>query len=126
MENDLGDDQLQLETEDIAEVDVRRWMSMMSVEELDPENVEEAKLDEVHFMQEKRLWDVVPWPKDGCPVSVRWVDVVMGDGSTRSRLVARDFRGLGRHRDDLVAATPPLEAVRAVLACQPRTAETVR
>ena len=66
-------------------------------------------------MQEKRLWDIVLWPKDECPVSVRWVDVVKGDGSTRSRLVARDFRGSDRHRDDLFAATPPLEAARAVL-----------
>ena len=38
-----------------------------------------------------------------------------GDGSTRSRLVARDFKGLDRHRDDLFAAAPPLEAARAVL-----------
>ena len=34
-----------------------------------------------------------------------------GDG----RLVARDFKGLDRHRDDFFAATPPLEVVRAVL-----------
>ena len=68
-------------------------------------------------MQKKRLWDVVPWPKDGCPVSLMGGrrDVVKGDGSTRSRLVARDFKGLDRHRDDFFAATPPLEAVRAVL-----------
>ena len=38
-----------------------------------------------------------------------------GDGSTRSRLVARDFKGLDRHLDDFFAATPSLEAVRAVL-----------
>ena len=82
--------------------------------ELDPEKVKEARLEEVQFMQKKRLWDVVPWPKDGCPVSLRWVDVVKGDGSTRSRLVARDFKDLGRHRDDFFAATPPLEAVRAM------------
>ena len=132
MDDDLGDDQMQMETEEIAEVEVQRWMDVMLVEEeqielkdcestfveereLDPEKVKEARLEEVQFMQKKRLWDVVPWPKDGCPVSLRWVDVVKGDGSTRRRLVARDFKGMDRNRDDFFAATPPLEAVRAVL-----------
>ena len=81
MEDDLGDDQTQMETEDIAEVEVQRWMSVMLVEEeqielkdcestfveereLDPEKVKEARLEQVQFMHEKRLWDVVPWPKD--------------------------------------------------------------
>ena len=85
---------------------------------MNPEKVEEARLEEVQFMQKKLLWDVVPWPKDGCPVSLRWVDLVKGDGSTRSRLVARDFKCLDRHRD-FFAATPPLEAVRAVLSMAP-------
>ena len=58
------------------------------------EKVKEARLEEVQCMQEKVLWDVVRWPQDGCPVSVRWVDVVKSDGSTRSRLVARDFKGV--------------------------------
>ena len=132
MEDDLGDDQMQMETEEIAEMEVQRWMSVMLVEEeqielkdcestfveereLDPEKVKEARLEDVQFTQEKRLWDVVPWPKDGCPVSLRWVDVVKGDGSTRSRLVARDLKGLDRQRYDFFAATPQLEAVRAVL-----------
>ena len=111
-----------------AEVEVQRWMDVMLVEEeqielkdcestfveereLDPERVKEARLEEVQFMQKKRLLDVVPWPKDGCPVSLRWVDVVKGDGLTWIRLVARDFKGLDRH----AATPPPLEAVRAVL-----------
>ena len=80
---------MQMETEEIAEVEVQRWMDVMLVEEeqielkdcestfveereLDPEKVKEARLEEVQFMQKKRLWDVVPWPKDGCPVSLRW------------------------------------------------------
>ena len=132
MEDDLGDDQMQMETEEIAEVEVQRWIDVMLVEEeqielkdcestfveereLDLEKVKEARFEEVQFMQKKRLWDVVPWPKDGRPVSLRWVDVVKVDGSTGSRLVARDFKSLDRHRDDFFAATPPLEAVRAVL-----------
>ena len=38
-----------------------------------------------------------------------------GGGSTRSRLVARDFKGADTGRDYLFAATPPLEAFRMVL-----------
>ena len=32
----------------------------------------------------------------------------------RSRLVARDFKGSDRDRDDLLAETPPLEAMRVL------------
>ena len=112
MEDDLGDDQMQMETEEIPEVEVQRWMNVMLVEEeqielkdcestfvqkreLDPEKVKEARLEEVQFMQKKRLWEVVPWPKDGFPVSLRWVDVVKGDGSTRSRLGCQRFQRFG-------------------------------
>ena len=35
MEDDLGDDQMQMETEEIAEVEVQRWMDVMLVEEAD-------------------------------------------------------------------------------------------
>ena len=49
------------------------------------------------------------------PVSVRWVDMSKGSGEVRSRLVARDFRGGEKGRDDLFAATPPLEAKRLLL-----------
>ena len=41
-------------------------------------------------------------------VTVRWVDTMKSDGD-RSRLVARNFKGGGKDRDDLFAATPPLE-----------------
>ena len=42
---------------------------------------------------------------------MRWVDV-RKDIGVRSRLVARDFKGGDKHRDDLFADTPPLEAKR--------------
>ena len=47
--------------------------------------------------------------------SVRWVGVnKAGEGGmeVRCRLVARDFEGNDNGRDDLFAATPPLEAKR--------------
>ena len=49
------------------------------------------------------------------PIGVRWVDVNKGDANNpedRSRLVAKEIN-TGR-RDDLFAATPPLEAKKAL------------
>ena len=49
------------------------------------------------------------------PVSVKWVDTNKGtlvDMLVRSRLVARDFKGADKDRDDLLAGTSPLEAKR--------------
>ena len=83
--------------------------------DLDPVKVAEARKEEVAYMKRRGLWDVVPRPEGVIPVSVRWVDVIKAEGITRSRLVARDFRGMDRHRDDLFAATPPLEAIRVLI-----------
>jgi hypothetical protein len=51
-------------------------------------------------------------------VSVRWVDTNKGGAEEwiiRSRLVARDFKGEDKDRDDLFAETPPLDAKRMLL-----------
>ena len=51
----------------------------------------------------------------GPPVSIKWVDINKGDDSDpdyRSRWVGREFKGNDRNRDDLFAATPPLEYLR--------------
>ena len=71
-------------------------------------------------MVERKIWEEVPveecWNITGRPpVSVRWVDTNKGtliDFLIRSRLVARDFKGGDKDRDDLFAETPPLEAKR--------------
>jgi hypothetical protein len=60
------------------------------------------------------------WTKSGkAPVSLRWFDTDKGDADkgydVRSRLVARDFRGNDKHRDDLFAETPPLESLRVLM-----------
>ena len=50
------------------------------------------------------------------PIPVRWIDVNKGDKCNevyRSRLVAKDYN-TGK-RDDLFAATPPVECLRMVL-----------
>ena len=83
--------------------------------QLDPAKVAAARAEDVSNMNKRGLWDVVPVPPGVQPMSVRWVDVGKSDGSTRSRLVARDFKGQDNNRDDLFAATPPLEAFRMVL-----------
>ena len=49
------------------------------------------------------------------PIGVRWVDVNKGDSNCpnyRSRLVAKEIKR--DRRDDLFAATPPLEAKKAL------------
>ena len=74
-------------------------------------------------MVNKGIWSLVPigmsWELTGKgPVSVRWVDQNKGgEGAmeVRCRLVARDFKGNDKGRDDLFAATPPLEAKRMLL-----------
>ena len=50
------------------------------------------------------------------PISVRWIDINKGDAintNYRSRLVAREINT--HKRDDLFAATPPLEALKIIL-----------
>ena len=50
------------------------------------------------------------------PISVRWIDINKGDQESpnyRSRLVAREINS--HNREDLFAATPPLEALQAIL-----------
>ena len=79
-----------------------------------------ARKEEVGYMEKRGIWTKRPtkecWDKTGkAPVSVRWVDTNKGgmlEMIVRSRLVARDFKGADKDRDDLFAETPPLEAKR--------------
>ena len=91
--------------------------------ELDKRKVDEARREEVKYMQARGLWKVVAeedsWVATGAaPISVKWVDTNKGsleEPMIRSRLVARDFRSKDRDREDLFAATPPLELKRLLL-----------
>jgi hypothetical protein len=91
--------------------------------DLPMEKVMAARAEEVGFMEERGIWTLRPigecWEKTGkAPVSVRWVDTNKGSAEfveVRSRLVARDFKGGDKDRDDLFAETPPLEAQRLQL-----------
>ena len=74
-------------------------MTCMGAIEL--EDLRKARMEEIGFMQSRRIWTEVPVAechrKTGrAPVSVRWVDVNKGSAEnpeTRCRLVARDFKG---------------------------------
>ena len=88
-------------------------------QELNAEDVRAARKEEVGYMEGRNIWSIKPlsdcWEKLGkAPVSVRWVDTLKADG-VRSRLVARDFKGNDKDRDDLFAATPPLESKRLLI-----------
>ncbi len=86
---------------------------------LNEEETKKARREEVSYMEGRNIW--TPRPVAECwemlgkgPVSVRWVDTLKADG-VRSRLVARDFKGDDNDRDDLFAATSPLESKRLLL-----------
>jgi hypothetical protein len=89
-------------------------------EHLSLKEVHEARDEEMEFLNKRKIWCERTvkecFEKTGkAPVSVRWVDVRKGSGEVRSRLVARDFKGGEKGRDDLFAATPPLEAKRLLV-----------
>jgi hypothetical protein len=87
--------------------------------DLDIDKVREARMEEITFVKNIPVYEEVDvqvcWDRTGKPpVSTKWVDVEKRDMeklSIRSRWVARDFKGKGEgDREDLFAATPPLEA----------------
>ena len=75
-------------------------------------------------MFKHKLFDKVPiaecYEKTGAPpVSTKWLDTNKSDTNDpdyRSRWVGREFKGNDGNRDDLFAATPPLEAKKSPIA----------
>lgn len=93
------------------------------------EDVRAARKEEVEYMQRRGIWKIVDekecWGKQGKgPGSVKWVDTDKGiDGkvNVQSRLVATDFKVKGEgDRQDLFAATPPVEGLRVLISRAPR------
>ena len=87
-------------------------------------DVKVGRAEEIGYMQKRNIWSVRDteecWKVTGKgPLSVKWVDTDKGteeDPLIRCRLVARDFKGKGeRDREDLFAATPPLELKRVLI-----------
>ena len=89
--------------------------------QLDPKKVQQARREEVDYVRKMHLYDKVPITecraKTGKnPITVRWIDINKGDSANpnyRSRLVAREINTY--KREDLFAATPPLEALKLIL-----------
>merc|ERR1739836_245809 len=88
---------------------------------LDAKEVYKARMEEVAFTREMRLYDKVPieecWRNTGkAPISTKWIDINKGDDRVpkyRSRNVAREIAR--SKKDGLFAATPPLEVLKLVI-----------
>ena len=93
----------------------------ISGKHLDPAGVRKARAAEIDFYRKMGVYVKVPtsecFAKTGQkPIGVRWVDIDKGDRDRpnyRSRLVAKQYRQ--ERNDDLYAATPPIESLRAVI-----------
>ena len=93
----------------------------LSGKKLDPKLVRKAREEEMIEFRKHGVYEKVSedqcWIETGKgPIGVRWVDINKGDDQNpdyRSRLVAQEInRG---KREDLFAATPPLEAKKLLL-----------
>ena len=91
---------------------------------LDLKEVLNGRREEIGYMKQRSIWSEVDenecWAKTGKKhVSVKWVDTNKGTCEApiiRCRLVARDFKVKGdKDREDLFAATPPLEMKRMLI-----------
>ena len=91
---------------------------------LDLKKVLEARREEIACMVKRGVWKEVDvkecWEKTSkAPITIKWVDTEKGGAGEvkiRRGLVARDFRLKGaRDREDLFAATHPLELLRMLI-----------
>ena len=90
--------------------------------ELDPKEVKKARAEEIDYVNKMKLYTKVPiserYAKTGkAQIAVRWIDINKGDAidpNYLSRLVAREINT--HKRDDLFAGTPPLEALKSIIA----------
>ena len=122
-EDALAQDYNEGECQDLDAMCAWAWDDVKN-QRLDVKKVRAARHEEIQYMLKKGIWREVDiqecWDRTGrAPVSVKWVDTDKGhDGeeNIRSRLVARDFRTKGdKDREDLFAATPPLELLRLII-----------
>ena len=90
----------------------------LSGKRLPEELVQEARYEEIKFIDKIKLWNVVPRPSDGSKViDTRWVDVNKGDENeplVRARLVAKEIKKKGT-LEAYFAAMPPLLALKLLL-----------
>ena len=102
--------------EDMQDYEVTAWDDV-SGKLLDPARVREARALEAAYYEKMDVFDKVPMAE--CiavtgkpPIKTKWIDHDKGT-RYRSRWVAKEFKNTTD--EDWFAATPPLEALRAVL-----------
>ena len=99
----------------------KQYWDDLSGKRLNPKLVKEARKEEMVEFGKHGVYVKVPiqrcWDETGKdPIGVRWVDINKGDDADpeyRSRLVAQEIKM--DKREDLFAATPPLEAKKMLL-----------
>ena len=100
-----------------------QFIDDLSGQPLDPKLVTAARAEEIRGAVKHHVYTKVPisecWNETGNPpIGTKWVDINKGDANTpdiRCRWVGREFKGSDANRDDLYAATPPLEAKKALI-----------
>ena len=86
-----------------------------------------ARADEIRYLRAKNVYKKVPLAEckartGRMPIGVKWVDTDKNTAKTgegpnyRSRLVAQEFKLKGANIPELYASTPPLEALKILLA----------
>jgi hypothetical protein len=104
----------------VMAVDEPEFWDDLSGEALDTREVRKARKEELEEFRKQGVYTKVPikecWDVTGKkPIGVRWVDINKGDKvhpDYRSRSVAKEIKI--SKREDLFAATPPLEAKKAL------------
>ena len=79
--------------------------------------VQEARMEEIKFVDKIKLLEVVPRPSGVKVIGTRWVDVNKGDEEdyeVRSRLVGKEIKHKGT-LEHYFAAMPPLAALKLLL-----------
>jgi hypothetical protein len=120
LDEDAAQEELEHESEGMKRVQPAVYDEVTGVP-LPPSLVRAARKEELDFMHNWHVWDVVPisqsWSRLGkAPLGGRWVDVNKGDGGSplvRSRDVAKGFgpgqkRRLLRRHASLGGASPPI------------------
>jgi hypothetical protein len=110
---ETGQERVQDEEECLKNHSPQRYWDAITNEELPPELTAASRAEEIAFMREWEVWDVVPvsesWRLTGrAPLQGKWVDVSKGDFARpviRSRYVAKEFAD--KRSDEFFAATPP-------------------
>ena len=98
--------------------DYQKFWDSSSGAALPPNLVKTAREEEMRELRKHRVYDIVPidecWRETGRrPVDTMWLDTNKGDQKTpeiRSRWVGKEFNVSAR--DDVFAATPPLEMLK--------------